>query len=356
MYNKQVWLFNFSSSTVGGGLIRTIETVKWFDNNLGAYFIINDRIKNEISKYNKNNKYFFVSDSKAKRLLFDGYYIPKIIHEIGRPDIYFSYGIPVFKDIGKINWFHVSNALALKTHKISLPLKTRIQMLILKKRIMKSIKYTHIVTGESEFSVNLLKQKAGKKKFKCHYDVLPNGYDIKAIKEIVNKKRELLVKYAVTIGTYKYKKIKVALELFHEIKEANNLKKFIIIGSASNIPKSVINDKFVEIKQSISREDLLNLLYNAEYYISTSQIENSSNAVLEAFLLSKNIILSNIPSHNEMLRNFKTKTITLNNIEFHTLKKIDNNEIEAISWDEVSKKMFDIINNFKQSSDLRRKY
>ena len=351
MNRELVWLFNFSSSWVGGGLIRTIETVRWFDNNMGAYFILNDRIKDKVSKYN-NNKYFFVSDNKMKRLFSDGYYIPKIITEIGRPDVYFSYGIPVFNDIAKINWFHISNALTLKTDKISLSLKTRIQMLILKRRIIKSIKYTQIATGESEFSINLLKHETNKRNFMCHYDVLPNGFDIKSINETVIRKREAFKRYAVTIGTYKYKKIKVALELFHQIKEANNLKKFIIVGSANNIPRSIKSDKLVEIVPSISRKDLLNLLYNAEYYISTSQIENSSNAVLEALLLSKNIILSNIPSHNEMLRNLKTKTITLNNTEFHTLKNIYNNKIEEISWVEVFKKMFDIINNFKQSSDL----
>ena len=124
MNKELVWLFNFSSSWVGGGLIRTIETVRWFDNNMGAYFILNDRIKDKISKYN-NNKYFFVSDNKMKRLFSDGYYIPKIIAEIGRPDVYFSYGIPVFNNIAKINWFHISNALTLKTDNISLPLKTR---------------------------------------------------------------------------------------------------------------------------------------------------------------------------------------------------------------------------------------
>jgi len=352
MNRKLVWLFNFSSSWVGGGLIRTIETVKWFDNNIGGYFIINNRIKNEISKHNKNNKYFFVSDNKVKRLVSDGYYIPKIISEIGRPDIYFSYGIPVFKDIGKINWFHVSNALALKTYNISLPLKTRIQMLILKKRIINSVKYTHIATGESEFSVNLLKEVISKRNFKCHFDVLPNGYDISNINEIVNKKREVLTKYAVTIGTYKYKKIKVALKLFHQIKGSNNLKKFIIVGSITNLPRSVIKDEFVEIKPNLSRKGILNLLYNAEYYISASQIENSSNAALEGLLLSKKIILSNIPSHNEMLRNFKTKKIILNNseFEFNTFENI-NNKIDAISWVEVSKKLFDIINDFNKSSD-----
>ena len=349
MNKKHKWLFNFSSSPVGGGLIRTLETIKWFDATNGAYFIVNDRIKDLVSKYNKNNKYFFISDNKAKRLFSDGYYIPKIIGEIGRPDIYFSYGIPVFKDIGKINWFHISNALALKTDKISLPLKTRIQMLILKKRIMKSIKYTHIATGESEFSVNLFKEHVNKRNLKCHYDVLPNGYDVTHLKEIVDKKREVLSKYAVTIGTYKYKKIKVALELFHQIKKTNNLKKFIVVGPTNNLPRSVINDEFVEVKPNLSREDMLSLLYNAEYYISASQIENSSNAVLEALLLSKNIILSNIPSHNEMLRNFKIKKIILNNIEFNALENINNNKIDAISWIEVSKKLFDIINDFKQS-------
>ena len=97
--------------------------------------------------------------------------------------------------------------------------------------------------------------------------------------------------------------MKIALELFYQIKKANNLKKFIVVGPTNNLPRSVINDKLVEIKPNLSREDLLILLYNAEYYISASQIENSSNAALEALLLSKNIILSNIPSHNEMLRN-----------------------------------------------------
>ena len=61
-------------------------------------------------------------------------------------------------------------------------------MLILKKRIIKSMKYADIATGESEFSINLLKQEANRRNFNCHYDVLPNGFDIKSInKDIVYK-------------------------------------------------------------------------------------------------------------------------------------------------------------------------
>ena len=162
MKKPDVWLFNFSASWSGGGLIRTKETVKWFDKNFGAYFIINDKIKDEIIIHNKKNKYFFISENKIKRLLFDGYYLPKIIDEIGRPDIYFSYGIPIFNDIAGINWFHISNALSLKTKNISLTFMKQIQMRVLKKRIIKSMEYTNIATGESEFSINLLKIKTMK--------------------------------------------------------------------------------------------------------------------------------------------------------------------------------------------------
>ena len=225
-------------------------------------------------------------------------------------------------------------------------------MLILKKRILESIKFTDIATGESEFSVNLLKGEVIKRNLKCYYDVLPNGYDISLIKDVLSENREILTKYAITIGTYKYKKIKIALKLFHQIRESNDLEKFIIVGPINNLPKSILKDKFVEVQPNLPREDLFNLLYNAEYYISASQIENSSNAALEALLLSKNIILSNIPSHNEMIKNFKTKKIILNNYEFDfiALKNINKSMIDAVSWIDVSKKLFDIINDFKQTS------
>ena len=349
MKKKSIWLFNFSSSWNGGGLIRTIETIKWFDDNLGAYFIVNEKIKDQLVNYSKNNKYFFVSKNKLKRLFSDGYYIPKIIDEIGKPDVYFSYGIPVFNNIAKINWFHISNALTLKTNNISLPILIRFQMWILKYRIIRSMKYTQIASGESEFSVNLLKAENNKQTIKCHYNVLPNGYNISLLENILIKTREQFYKYAITIGTFKYKKIKIALELFHEIRKTNNLKKFIIIGEYNSLPKAIINDKFVEVKSNLSREDLFTLLYNAEYYLSASQIENSSIAALEALLLCKNIILSKIPSHVEMLRKFKTKKIILKKYktDFIILENNHIYKINATPWGEICKKMIDIIDDFK---------
>ena len=101
-----------------------------------------------IAKINNviKNRYFFIEENKILRLLNDGYYISKIVEEIGRPDIYFSYGIPVFNDLANINWFHISNSLTLKTKDISLPFSKRVQMWILKKRIISSMDKTNILS------------------------------------------------------------------------------------------------------------------------------------------------------------------------------------------------------------------
>lgn len=351
MKKTQIWLFNFSSSWNGGGLTRVIETVKWFDINFGAYFILNDKIKSQINAYSKKNKYFFVSPNKLKRLFFDGYYISEIIEEIGKPDIYFSYGIPIFNDIGTINWFHISNALSLKTKNISLPFSKRIQMWILRDRIIKSMKFADISTGESEFSINLLKKRLNKKNIKCFNEVLPNGFNKEQFKDIQKYNRKSSCKYAITIGAYSYKRIKTVLKLFFELKKTHLLEKLIIIGSIDQIPKSIINHKYIDIFSNISNEELFSLLYNAEYYYSASQIENSSIAAVEALILSKNLILSNIPSHAEMLRNFKTKKLFLDNskTEFIVLMEKDkdlNSNFIPFSWTEVNKKLFQIVDNY----------
>ena len=93
--------------------------------------------------------------------------------------------------------------------------------------------------------------------------------------------------------------------------------------------------------------------YNAEHYISASQIENSSIAALEALILSKNLALSNIPSHDELLRDFKTIKIVLESsrTEFIILESKNKNEnkikkFRPLSWIDVNRKLFQIIDNY----------
>jgi len=138
MPEKTVWLFNFSSNYSPGGLRRLIESARWFDQNEGGNFIINEKAYKAVKSFSNKNVYFPVSSSRLKRFLNDGYYIKDILHSMDTPDIYFSFGIPIFYKIGKVNWFHISNATSLTTDKINLPLKRKTEMVLLKKRILAS--------------------------------------------------------------------------------------------------------------------------------------------------------------------------------------------------------------------------
>ena len=47
------------------------------------------------------------------------------------------------------------------------------------------------------------------------------------------------------------------------------------------------------------------MIEGASYYVSASGIENSSIAVTEALLLSPSVVLSDIPSHREAVRDME---------------------------------------------------
>ena len=67
--------------------------------------------------------------------------------------------------------------------------------------------------------------------------------------------------------------------------------------------------------------------------------------------MSKNLVVSNIPSHDEMLRNFETKKIVLENsrAEFIVLEN-KNKNVVPISWIDVNRKLFQIIDNFNNET------
>ena len=100
------------------------------------------------------------------------------------------------------------------------------------------------------------------------------------------------------------------------------------------------------------RQRLINLISGAEYYISASQIENSSIAALEGFILSKNIVVSGIPSHREMLKDYEYDEIleTKTNTKFFISsfnKKID--EKSFTSWDEAISQLKYILDKYRES-------
>jgi len=347
---KILWLFNFSASFVGGGLMRLIETARWFDQNEGGNFIVNEKAFHAVKNFSKKNVYFLVSSNKLKRFINDGYYIKDILHTIGSPDVYFSYGIPVFFQVGKINWFHISNATSLTTHKINLPLVKRMEMILLKNRIINSLKFVQIISGESEFSLNLLRDNKNLNTHELFFHILPNGFrDLE--RERVSRKVKKKEFYAITIGTHKYKQISLAFHVFQLLQKMNpKLGKFIIIGNKKDVPSKVLNSQSVEVVNTgNNREQLIQFLSNSEYYISASQIENSSMASLEGLILSKKVVLSDIPPHHEMLKNYNFKEIYEENSKSRFLlagNDPDNKIEEKYSWDQMISMLYEILEKY----------
>ena len=231
---------NFSSTYTGGGLRKLLETAKWFDRTDGGHFIVHQKAFNYIKDYSNKNVYYVVTQNRIKRLFQDGYYLQNILDVIGTPDIYFSYGIPVFFRIGKVNWFHISNALSLTTRKIDLSLILRLKMILLKYRILKSLDNVQIISGDSEFSLKLIKDASQRKLDSIYFSVLPNGFnenELNNVQQTVNDEEH----YAITIGTHTYKKLSIAFRLFKFLQEKDTkLKKFIIVGIVILIVRMIV--------------------------------------------------------------------------------------------------------------------
>ena len=131
---KNKSLFNFAVSYSGGGYKRLYEYAKWFNDNGGAWFIIHPNCKSLLNKFS-NNQYFIAKQSHIQRLINDCGYLPGIEREIGQPDLYYSYGIPIYARFGKVDWIHLSNVIPLVANTLSLPLLRQLKFCLLGLRI-----------------------------------------------------------------------------------------------------------------------------------------------------------------------------------------------------------------------------
>ena len=351
MLNKKLWLMNFSSTYAGGGLIRLVETAKWFDKTEGGCFIVHQKAFNYIKDYSNKNVYYVVTQNRIRRLFNDGYYLQNILNVIGTPDIYFSYGIPVFFKIGKVNWFHISNALSLTTRKINLSLFIRLKMILLKYRILKYLDHLQIISGESEFSLKLIKDVGQRQLDSIYFSVLPNGFsehELNNVQKIFNDEEH----YAITIGTFVYKKLGIAFSLFKYLQEKDKkLKTFIIVGNRNELPFELRTNKNVIVDIGATRESVINLLSNAKYYISASQIENSSIAALEGLVFSKSVFLSDIPSHREMLKDMQYEELYVKGIkDLFLVANIESNPLlnNIYSWEQATLKFYEILEKYNE--------
>lgn len=339
------WLLNFSASPTGGGRRRLEETAKWFAGHGGATFLVHPAVLDCVSKGDKANRFIAISQSKLIRLFADGRYLPPIISELGRPDIYFSYGIPIFYAVGRVNWFHVSNSLTLTRRRHGMPLKRYLELQLLGRRTVRCLKNAQIASAESEFALGLLKKRAGAGSGGQRHVVLNNGCE-DALFRAESAVESETSRYAITIGTSPYKRLDSALSVFHALRTRDQgLQTFKIVGDRSQIPKLVSNDGRVQaLGSGLDNEALYQLLRRSEYYISASGIENSSTAASEGLLLSRRAVLSDIPSHREAIEGLAQADLEVPGAgRFIEVAATGvHGQICPPSWSEVLEKMRDV--------------
>lgn len=335
MISKYNFLFNFSVTTTGGGLKRLYAYSKWFNENGGVNFIIHPECDFLKKKFPKN-RYFVVFQSRLERIISDCEYLIKIKKEINNPDLYYSYGIPIYYPFGKINWFHLSNIGPFRNMELTF-FDKYIRCKILKWRIKKNYKNSDIVSAESQNSLNIIKNKNIKKLF-----LSLNGSDdeLNYLQKKLNNKKE---DTAVIIGTQRYKALMDAYHIFKFLKKKNNFLKLILVGDKKSIPKYFINNDNVILKGIIKHNEVIELLKKTKYYISTTKIENSFNAASEGIFFADESFISDIGPHRELLENEIYKFLLIPNLSNKVLdvKKINIEGKNLKSWNDIIAEMIE---------------
>lgn len=332
-----VYLFNFAASYSGGGLKRLIAFSDWFNRNGGAYFIIHPQVSGLVSQF-PHNQYFIVRQSNFQRVFNDCAYLQGIVKAIGTPDLYYAYGIPIYAACGKLNWFHLSNVLPLKMKGIPMPISDRIKLGYLGWRIKQCFDQANIISAESKYALDLMQLPLVK-----NHCVSVNGAD-----EILLDHAKLTTQrdnIAVVVGTYRYKALDDAYRVFKMLQRSNPSLKLVIIGDDKIIPAHLKRASEVKVMGLLDQSEVIKYLLTARYYISTTHIENSSNANLEGIYLAEESYISDIGPHRELLAEMVYETVTIPTLN-RPMIHVKNTHLSILnlkSWDTIIREMQEVI-------------
>lgn len=328
-----IYLFNFSSSYIGGGLKRLLAFSKWFDENGGAYFIINDKAEQHVGGYS-NNYYHCASPGKFNKATNKYYYLTRALKDFDvKVDFYYSYGIPIPFKVGRVNWFHLSNVLPLIDHSgYGLPILRSVELKWLGYLIKKNYKNTEILSAESNYSLSLFPQGLG-------HNPVPslNGSD-EEIELFSNFTDRKINNVAVVVGTFFYKNLSGSYKIFQKLREEYPGLRMAVVGNISMIPLEISNNKSVDILGSMNHQDVINLLSSARFYINTSKVENSWNAASEGVLLANESYISKIGPHVELVEAIANKKCTVKSELIHVKRK-DISVEKLMAWSDIIQDM-----------------
>ncbi|MDP1604342.1 MAG: hypothetical protein Q8M03_13885 [Legionella sp.] len=333
---QKKFLFNFAASYSGGGFKRLDAYAKWFNENGGATFIIHPNCHYLQNQY-PNNRFILAHQSKLQRLFNDCGYLENIRKETGVPDVYYSYGIPVYHKFGRINWFHLSNVLPLDAWHVPLSLFDRMKLDFLGRRIKRYFKNVDIISAESNFSLNLIDAEHASK-----FCLSVNGSDDELffLKSDARTKKDNI---AIVLGTYRYKALQDSWHVFDMLRVKNPLLKLKIIGDETRIPANLREDKSIIITGALPRNKVIEELQKSTYYISTTHIENSYNAASEGIFFAEESYISAIGPHQELLSGMPFEKIAVPNMKRSVLRvKRENISPEHLkTWNNVITEMIE---------------
>jgi glycosyltransferase involved in cell wall biosynthesis len=328
------YLFNFTVSYSGGGHKRLYEYTKWFDGKGGAWFVIHPNCAYLATEF-PNNQYFIIRQTMWQRFFSDCAYLKKIKQKIGEPDIYYSYGIPIYERVGKVNWFHLSNILPLALQNIPITLFTRLKLAYLGCLIKNNFGNAEVISAESKYSLEVIGHEHRDKLF-----LSVNGGDDE-LAHIVSNTISKKANYATVVGTYEYKGLDHALLIFEMLKQENPQLKLRVIGSKETIPTKLRQHEDVLVTGLLRQSEVIDCLRDSKYYISTTYIENSYNAASEGIFLADESYISNIGPHQELLDGIKFDRMLIPGLD-RVVLHVKRNEISGRnlkSWETVVSEM-----------------
>jgi hypothetical protein len=330
------YLFNFAASYSTGGYKRLYEYTKWFNANGGAWFVIHPRCSQLLAEF-PNNRFFIVSQSRLQRLYDDCAYLETIERQIGQPELYYAYGIPLYSRFGKVNWFHLSNILPFGRMALPLSLGAHLKFAFLGMKIRAGFAFADVISAESAASLGMLAVRSPDKLF-----LSVNGSDDE-LAWLQSRQGSVKEDIATVVGTASYKALDDSYRLFASLRSTDAKLRLIIIGEPKWIPRGLARKPGVVICGLESRTGVIDWLRRARIYISTTRIENSYNAAAEGIFFADESYISDIGPHRELLAGLPFERMSLPGVSMPMLHvRRDQLAGENLkSWEAVVLEMID---------------
>jgi glycosyltransferase involved in cell wall biosynthesis len=289
------FLFNFAASYSQGGYKRLHEYARWFDGHGGASFIIHPRCDHLRGAF-PANRFFIVSRSHLRRLVDDWSYLADIGRSMGQPELYYAYGIPLYRRFGVLNWFHLQNVLTVGRHDAPLSLRHRLKFRLLGRRFRNGFPLADVVSAESCYSL----QQIGADIHPAQAFLSVNGSDDE-LARLRSRLPDEWTPIATAVGTISYKALSDAYRVFQSLKINNPPLRLMIVGDPQLVTQSLRRQPDVTCLGTLPRPEVIALLKRSRYYLSTTYAENSYNCAAEGIFHAQESYISDIPPHRELL-------------------------------------------------------